>query len=330
MLSANADDTLHGPCCAACGQTLGYRTTDKLTGLLDRWAWDEAAADILDQVGAQPAVLLMLDLDRFKDINDTHGHLAGDAVLRAIASVVRGAVRQLDVVGRYGGHGGDEFLVLLPATDRERGENVAARVLTQIRAAAVSAPSARDGIVTLTGLTASIGLAARGHDTDHDLEALFRGADAALLHAKNTGRDRIAVAEVPAITRRRTWPVQLVTDEHRPWDTAEETAAPSDHETLLSSQLRTLLRLLPKDSTEVAVLAALSGEPQPYAGLPDADGRLDFSVRRLERAGLVACDRAGDMIVGCSLTFVARELLDKLLPAMELAGKVGLHRGAGE
>jgi diguanylate cyclase (GGDEF)-like protein len=317
MRSANADDTLHGPCCAACGQPLGYRTTDKLTGLLDRWAWDEAAADILDQVGTQPAVLLMLDLDRFKDVNDTHGHLAGDAVLKAIASVVRGTVRQMDVVGRYGGHGGDEFLVLLPATDRERGETVAGRMLTQIRAAAVSAPSARDGIVTLTGLTASIGLAARGHDSGHDLEVLFRGADAALLHAKNTGRDRIAVAETPApVARRRTGAVRLVTDS---WD--------DDDDTLFATRLRALLRLLPKDSGEADVLAALSCGPQPFAAMSDADGGLDASVRRLERAGLVDCDRAGDVIVGCSLTFGARELLDRLLPAMEWAGKI--RGGAG-
>jgi diguanylate cyclase (GGDEF)-like protein len=314
------EDALHGPCCATCGQPLGYRTTDKLTGLLDRWAWDEAAADILDQVGAQPAVLLMLDLDRFKDVNDTHGHLAGDAVLRAVASVVRGAVRQMDVVGRYGGHGGDEFLVLLPATDRERGEKVANRVLAQIRAAAVSAPSARDGIVTLSGLTASIGLAAREHNSDHDLAALFQGADAALLHAKHTGRDRVAVTDVsddplpPFVLRRGD--MQVV----------EWCSAPADYETVVATQLRALLRMLPGEE-DLGVLAALSCGPQPYADLTDVDRRLDATVPRLEQAGLVTCDRVNDTITCCSLTLMARELLDKLLPAMEWAGRIGLHRG---
>src|ERR1044072_4900559 len=86
MRPAGADDTHRATCCATCGQPLGCRTTDKLTGLLDRWAWDKAATEILEQVGDQPAVLLMLDLDRFKEINDTHGHLAGDAVLRDVRS----------------------------------------------------------------------------------------------------------------------------------------------------------------------------------------------------------------------------------------------------
>lgn len=318
MRPASADDTRHGPCCASCGQPLGYRTTDKLTGLLDRWAWDQAAADILDQVGTQPAVLLMLDLDRFKDINDTHGHLAGDAVLRAVASVVRGAVRQMDVVGRYGGHGGDEFLVLLPATDRERGEKVANRVLAQLRAAAVSAPSARDGIVTLTGLTASIGLAARDHNTDHDLEALFHGADAALLHAKHTGRDRVAAVDTPSAFPLAHHEVDVLHDEWR--------TTPADYETIVATQLRTLLRMLPGEE-DLGVLAALSCGPQPYTDLSDVDGRLDATVPRLERAGLVTCDRADNTITCCSLTLAARELLDKLLPAMEWAGKIGLHRG---
>jgi diguanylate cyclase (GGDEF)-like protein len=198
MRPAGADHTQLGTCCATCGQPLGYRSTDKLTGLLDRWAWDEAATEILDQVGDQPATLLMLDLDRFKGINDTHGHLAGDAVLRAIASVVRGAVRQMDIVGRYGGHGGDEFLVLLPATDGARGEAVAERILTRIRAAVVTTPSACQGEITITGLTASVGLAARADDHDTDLAALFEGADAALLWAKRGGRNQIVTADALA------------------------------------------------------------------------------------------------------------------------------------
>jgi diguanylate cyclase (GGDEF)-like protein len=154
---------------------------------------------VLDRIGDQPAVLLLLDLDRFKDINDTHGHLAGDAVLRAIATVVRGAVRQLDIVGRYGGHAGDEFLVLLPATNLGRGDKVAARILARIRAAAVLAPSARGGEITITGLSASVGLAARECGRDRDLAALLESADAALLRAKQNGRGRVMSATPTAI-----------------------------------------------------------------------------------------------------------------------------------
>jgi diguanylate cyclase (GGDEF)-like protein len=306
MRPAGADDTHHGTCCATCGQPLGYRTTDKLTGLLDRWAWDKAATEILDQVGDQPAVLLMLDLDRFKEINDTHGHLAGDAVLRAIASVVRGAVRQMDIVGRYGGHGGDEFLVLLPATDLERGEKVAARILTQIRAAAVLAPSARDGQITITGLTASVGVAARDRNCDKDLGALFEGADAALLQAKQAGRDQITTADVPAVVA----PLPC----RRPDDVDDGTA--------LGDQLRALVRLLPGEH-ELDVLAALSCGPLPYVDLQDCDdGAPECTLERLERSGLVACDREDDRIVRCALTPAARELLDRLLPAIEWVGKI--------
>jgi diguanylate cyclase (GGDEF)-like protein len=198
MRPVGADDTHLGMCCATCGQPLGSRTTDKLTGLLDRWAWDQAAAEVLDRLGDQPAVLLMLDLDRFKEINDTHGHLAGDAVLRAIAAVVRSAVRQPDIVGRYGGHAGDEFLVLLPATDLGRGDKVAARILARIRAAAILAPSARGGEITITGLSASVGLAVSECAQDKELAALIESADAALVRAKQHGRGRVTVHSPPA------------------------------------------------------------------------------------------------------------------------------------
>lgn len=342
MRSASAQEAITGPCCATCGQPLGYRTTDKLTGLLDRWAWDQAAAEILDQVGGQPAVLLMIDLDRFKDINDTHGHLAGDAVLRAVASVIRGAVRQMDIVGRYGGHGGDEFLVLLPATDRDRGEQVAGRILAQIRAAAVPAPSARDGITTFTGITASIGLAAREQSSDHDLVALFHGADAALLRAKESGRDQFAAAEVrpsdvPPIWRLRRQgmgEVGHLTDLTGEWEL--ETIHPEpvrsdapDYETVLAEQLRALLRILPGEH-ELDVLAALSCGPLPYQDLTDLGDTPESTVRRLELAGLVACERDDSGAISCcSLSAAARELLDRLLPAIQWAGKISSTGAVG-
>jgi diguanylate cyclase (GGDEF)-like protein len=324
MRPAGADDTHPGTCCATCGQPLGYRSTDKLTGLLDRWAWDEAAAEILGQVGAQPAVLLMLDLDRFKEINDTHGHLAGDAVLRAIASVVRGAVRQMDIVGRYGGHGGDEFLVLLPATDPARGAKVAERILTQIRAASVSVPSAVDGQIAITGLTASVGMTARDHDGGTDLGALFEGADAALLRAKQAGRDRIMSADVrsgdvtPVRCLHHLEEIRLVPGGH---DAGDEPGA------ILSEQLRALVRVLPGEH-ELDVLAALSCGPLPYQDLAGT-GAPECTLEKLARDGLVSCERADGRIVRCELTPAARELLDRLLPALEWAGKMGSTGAAG-
>ncbi|GAB3435078.1 GGDEF domain-containing protein [Actinophytocola sediminis] len=331
MRLAGADEVVSGPRCATCGQPLGYRSTDKLTGMLDRGGWDRAAAEVLDQVGAGPAVMLMIDIDRFKEVNDTHGHLAGDAVLRAVALVIRGVVRQLDVVGRYGGHGGDEFLVLLPGTDRECGERLAQTILAQIRAAAVPAPSARDGITTFTGLTASIGVATRATCADHDLVGLLHGADAALLRAKESGRNQFVTAEVrpsdvPPIWRLRGQGLGgrgQVTDLTHDWSVeaaGDSTAA--DYETVLAEQLRALLRVLPGEQ-ELDVLAALSCGPLSYRDIVDLGGPAEAAVHRLELAGLVVCDRedTGAMLC-CTLSATARELLDRLLPAIQWAGKI--------
>ncbi|WP_158886752.1 GGDEF domain-containing protein [Amycolatopsis anabasis] len=181
-----------GLCCGSCGQPLGYWATDKLTGLLDRWGWDEQASKVFAHLGHRPTTLIMLDLDRFKGVNDTHGHLVGDAVLREVAAALKGAVRDGDVVGRFGGHGGDEFLVLLPATGRRGGLLVADRVRERIRSAVVSALSVDGQTAVITGLTASIGLAVRAPGAGGDLIDLIRDADSALLRAKRAGGDRIA------------------------------------------------------------------------------------------------------------------------------------------
>ncbi|WP_162292886.1 GGDEF domain-containing protein [Actinophytocola xinjiangensis] len=330
MRLAGTDDVFSGPGCATCGQPLGFRTTDKLTGMLDRWGWERAAGEVLDHAGSGPAALLMIDLDRFKEVNDTHGHLAGDAVLRAVASVVRGATRQVDVAGRYGGHGGDEFLVLLPATDREGAERVAGTILTQIRAVAVPAPSARDGITTFTGLTASIGIAVREQCADHDVVALFHGADAALLRAKDNGRNRFVTAEVRPSDVPPIWRLRgkgrdaggRITDLTSDWSSELGHPGPAtDYETVLAEQLRALLRVLPDDH-ELDVLAALSCGPLPYRDVLDLGESAERTVRRLELAGLVVCDRDGATVRTCSLSAAARELLDRLLPAIQWAGRI--------
>ncbi|MFC0113507.1 GGDEF domain-containing protein [Kibdelosporangium aridum] len=182
--------------CDSCGQPIGYWAVDRLTGLLDRWGWDTYAPESLRRAHEQrqPLALLLLDLDHFKEINDRYGHVAGDMVLHAVAEVLRASCRENDVVGRYGGHGGDEFLVLLPMTNRDRAMSVALRVLDGVRALQVGVPDVDKGTrTTLTGLTVSIGVAlyvpARGMEpvlTDLVLEA-----DAALLVAKREGRDTV-------------------------------------------------------------------------------------------------------------------------------------------
>jgi diguanylate cyclase (GGDEF)-like protein len=182
--------------CGSCGQPIGYWATDRLTGLLDRWGWDTYAPDAVR--GAhdrhQPLALLLLDLDHFKSINDRYGHVAGDLVLRAVAEVLRTSCRDDDIVGRYGGHGGDEFLALLPTTNRDRAMAVAERVLEGVKALHVPVPDLdRASHTVLTGLSVSIGVAlyvpARGIQSS--LQDLVLEADAALLVAKREGRDRV-------------------------------------------------------------------------------------------------------------------------------------------
>jgi hypothetical protein len=145
----------------------------------------------------------------------------------------------------------------------------------------------------------------------------------------------VRASDVPPIWRnRRGLPeIRVLTDLTSEWSKESvrrvaDLASPSDYETVLADQLRALLRMLPGEG-ELGVLAALSCGPLPYKDLADADGTLDATVRRLEKAGLVACDRDGDEITCCSLTLAARELLDKLLPAIEWAGKISSTGAAG-
>lgn len=158
-------------------------TRDFLTDALNRSAFTALGNRMLAEGAAagRPVSALMLDLDRFKRINDTHGHAAGDKVLQAFARTVAAALRDDDLFGRVGG---EEFAVLLPCAADD-----AAAIAERIRKTfADQRLTIEDGTV-LQG-TVSIGLAA---GTD-DLEALLARADDALYRAKNDGRDRVAVA----------------------------------------------------------------------------------------------------------------------------------------
>jgi diguanylate cyclase (GGDEF)-like protein len=153
---------------------------DPLTGLMNRGALASRFAEIRAQGG--PVAVVMCDVDRFKQVNDVHGHERGDAVLRELAARVRTAVRRADLVHRVGG---EELLVLLPGHDAGAAVAVAERV----RAAVASAP--------LAGLdvTLSAGVAAAGGG-DVALEELSSAADRALYEAKRGGRNRVCAAAV--------------------------------------------------------------------------------------------------------------------------------------
>ncbi len=160
-------------------------THDGLTGLLNR-------ATVLEtlQIEAEramrerrPLALILVDLDHFKLVNDTHGHLAGDAVLREAARRMKQACRRYDAIGRYGG---EEFLAVAPGCDREASHAQAER----LRAALASMPFAAAG--ASLAVTCSIGVAWREHPLPSQTDAFIREADEALYAAKDRGRNRVA------------------------------------------------------------------------------------------------------------------------------------------
>jgi diguanylate cyclase (GGDEF)-like protein len=171
--------------CPTCGRPLSHTGLDWLTGLPDRGTWHYHADRMLAEVAGrrEPVTLLIADLDRFKVINDAHGHLAGDGALRQVASILRSVTRRQDLVARYGG---DEFLVLMPRAETEDALVVARRLNVELNATRLRTVSTRDGETALTGLSVSVGVATRGTGTG--LDGLLLAADAALLAAKRNGR----------------------------------------------------------------------------------------------------------------------------------------------
>ena len=167
--------------------------TDSKTSLLAPEFWVEVTRRELaraTQIGSTAGVL-MIDVDRFKEIDDANGHLAGDEVLRAIAAEIQHAVRGGDYVGRYGG---DEFVVLLPGTKSLELVAIANRIRARIATIEVTVPVKRAGKPeTITGLTASIG-AAVYPDTAGEYTILLQAADDAVFAAKERGRDQVVLA----------------------------------------------------------------------------------------------------------------------------------------
>ncbi|MDX1390349.1 MAG: sensor domain-containing diguanylate cyclase, partial [Acidobacteriota bacterium] len=126
--------------------------------------------------------LLMIDLDGFKEINDTHGHLVGDRYLKALGVTIRSRLRSADIACRYGG---DEFCLLLPETDLEGASVIAERLRSDVAALALNV----DSLTIRT--TVSIGVAIFPDHHTGDLNVLLRKADEALYRAKKHGRDRV-------------------------------------------------------------------------------------------------------------------------------------------
>ncbi|EOD68904.1 GGDEF domain-containing protein [Amycolatopsis vancoresmycina] len=166
--------------------------TDEKTGLLNTAGWHESAvrehARAQRRGAAGDFAVLMIDLDHFKRINDTYGHLTGDDVLAAVAVAISGAVRQGDTVGRFGG---EEFVVLLPGIGHADVLAIAERVRVAVGELNVVI-STGSGTVRVSGLSVSIGVA-RHPDAGPTLDDVLRTADAALYRAKEAGRNQVAV-----------------------------------------------------------------------------------------------------------------------------------------
>lgn len=160
--------------------------TDPLTQLLNRRALTERITAEMERALRYDSTLalLMIDLDHFKRVNDTYGHLVGDDVLRDVGQLLGDTIRTSDIVARYGG---EEFLVLLPETDDAGAEAFAER----IRDAIAQHLFTSDSVAESLRLTASVGVAVYPAARIESVEDLFARADAALYRAKADGRNRV-------------------------------------------------------------------------------------------------------------------------------------------
>lgn len=160
--------------------------TDPLTGLQNRLHWDDSATATMTHCmrASKHAALVLIDVDRFKEINDFHGHVVGDAVLRRVADVLHGVTRLTETASRIGG---DEFALILMDTEREAAVAIAERVRAAVADARFDdAPALR--------CTVSVGVACIGPRTA-SAEMWMRHADAALYRAKQSGRNAVTVAQ---------------------------------------------------------------------------------------------------------------------------------------
>ncbi|WP_191301488.1 GGDEF domain-containing protein [Lentzea cavernae] len=280
--------------CGSCAQPVGAWATDRLTGLLGRWGWDDQAPATYRRAQRrwEQVALLVVDLDRFKKINDEYGHPAGDVVLTDVAEVLKAHTRPTDLVCR---HGGDEFLVLLPQTTGREAAMVAERILRGIRALQTEITTNDGYHLTLHGQTASIGVASHVPSGEDTLIDLVRDTDAALQRAKRGGRARVHLHDPGAYTAERT-------------------------DTSALHHLLALQDLMSSDQLP-QVLVSLSDGPKAAEDLVQVLGpRVILTLERLQDNGLVL-RRASRY----ELTAAAREWITDVLPAV--AAWTNRHHG---
>jgi len=171
-------------------ERLTYASThDALTGLMNRAAFEDLLGQAAATAEAEPFCALFIDLDRFKQVNDTGGHAAGDALLRDVAQVLNQHVRRSDIVARLGG---DEFAVLLPACPREQARAIAEKLCAAVIAYGLVWEGARYSVGASVGLV----VVAAGVTSAADV---LRAADSACYEAKRRGRNRVEVFETSGL-----------------------------------------------------------------------------------------------------------------------------------
>jgi diguanylate cyclase (GGDEF)-like protein len=169
-------------------QLLRDSRTDSKTELLNAATWErEATAEVARAVRTRtPLAVAMLDIDRFKAVNDTYGHLLGDQVIKEIAHALNTLLRDYDLAGRFGG---EEFSLLLPQTRAVDALRIAERIRSAISGLCIIAPGASGG--ERVHVTVSIGVAALDSGSQREYAELLAAADAALYRAKGCGRDQV-------------------------------------------------------------------------------------------------------------------------------------------
>ena len=160
--------------------------SDALTGLFNRRHVMERFTEELERAKRLKKDLgcIMIDIDNFKNINDTYGHLVGDKTLRKVSDILKNSIRTYDIAGRYGG---EEFLIVLPDTDFEE----ALRLAERIRASIKIQPAPKSDLIPAVPVTISLGIASM-RDTDISIDNMIKRADEGLYAAKKSGRDKVS------------------------------------------------------------------------------------------------------------------------------------------
>jgi len=170
---------------------LAQSRVDAKTGLLNVSTWErEAEAELSRAIRMRhPMALALVDIDHFKRVNDTYGHLVGDRVLKALAEALTGQSRDYDRTGRFGG---EEFVLLLAQTNEMDACKIAERLRSYVASLAISTDD-RPSAPTLS-VTISVGVTVMGRGEAYELTDLLAAADSAMYHAKQAGRNQVALA----------------------------------------------------------------------------------------------------------------------------------------